>query len=235
MLSEAMFTGPVMQIERKVWTQSANTDVPDTAVIFLDAELYIERMQAPAVMRQECPQAMVVYVSNKDAAARHEDYTCNPEYAKFVTEDVLPRVLRTYPTLAPTKIVLAGLSLSGLAAADIALRYPGRVSHVICQSPSFWWESERFREQIPPPGESASAFWICVGTQETQNGVSHPPTGLHQNSTQIEACEHTRDALIDAGYTVSYRTYDGGHDPACWRDDLKLALRWAYSHQAVRE
>ncbi len=26
------------------------------------------------------------------------------------------------------------------------------------------------------------------------------------------------------GYSVSYREYDGDHDPDCWREDLSLAL-----------
>jgi enterochelin esterase-like enzyme len=228
-LQEDRFQGTTTLIDRKIWTQRANTEAPDTAVIFLDAELYIDRVHAPTMMQQEGPHALAVYVSNKDAVARHIDYTCKPTYARFIAEDVLPWVLKRHPTLNPTRIMLAGLSLSGLAAADIALRYPDRFSHVICQSPSFWWENERFRTQIPQYTQKSPAFWICVGDQETQSGVSHPPTGLRQNSTQIEACEHTRDALIEAGYTVSYRTYPRGHDPACWKDDLALALRWITS------
>ncbi len=225
MLSD-LFTGLATKTERQVWTQPANTDSPQIAVLFLDAELYIDRVQAPAVMQKECPHALAVYVSNNGAAARHVDYTCNPAYAKFIVEDVLPWVLRMHPTLDASKIVLAGLSLSGLAAADIGMRYPDRFSHVICQSPSFWWENERFRTQILPRPAKSAAFWICVGDLETQSGVSHPPTGLRQDSTQIEACEHARDALIASGYEVSYRTYPGGHDPLCWKDDLELALAW---------
>lgn len=230
MLSEAVFTGPATNIERQVWTQPANTDAPQTAVLFLDAELYIDRVQAPAVMEKECPHALAIYVSNNGAAARHVDYTCNPTYAKFIVEDVLPWVLRTHPTLEASKMVLAGLSLSGLAAADIGMRSPGRFSHVICQSPSFWWEKERFRSMIPPKPAHAPAYWICVGDLETQSGVSHPPTGLRQDATQIEACERARDVLIERGYRVAYRTYDGGHDPACWQTDLALALQWAVPH-----
>jgi enterochelin esterase-like enzyme len=30
------------------------------------------------------------------------------------------------------------------------------------------------------------------------------------------------------GYSVSYREYDGDHDPDCWREDLSLALPWAW-------
>jgi enterochelin esterase-like enzyme len=229
-LQEDSFRGTTTSIERQVWTQPANIASPQTAVLFLDAELYIDRVHAPAVMQKECPHALSVYVSNNGAAARHADYTCNPTYAQFIAEELLPWVLLQHTTLYASKIVLAGLSLSGLAAADIALRYPDRFSHVICQSPSFWWENERFRKQISPRPQKHPAFWICVGDQETQTGVSHPPTGLRQNSTQIEACEHTCEALVQAGCTVSFRTYHGGHDPACWRTDLELALPWSGPH-----
>jgi enterochelin esterase family protein len=228
-LEETTFAGPETGIERKVWTQSAATDSPQTAVLFLDAELYIDRVQAPAVMQQEWPHALAVYVSHNGAAARHVDYVCNPTYAEFIADELLPWVLQQHPTLDPAKMILAGLSLSGLAVADIGIRYPDRFTHVICQSPSFWWEQDRFVTMIPPKPDQSPAFWICVGDQETQSGISHPPSELRQESTQIEGCEHTRDALIQAGFSVSYRTYRGGHDPACWKDDLELALRWTIS------
>jgi enterochelin esterase family protein len=214
-------------VERKVWTQPAVTGSPQALILFLDAELYIERVQAPEIVQRLAPQALSVFVSNNGAAARHADYTCNPDYAQFIAEEIIPWVLQVHPTLDPAKVVLAGLSLSGLAAADIAMRDPQRFAAVICQSPSFWWENERFCTHIPRKASPALPIWLCVGDQETQRGVTHPPTGLRQDSTQIEACEHARDEFLRQGYTVHYRTYSGGHNPVCWQADLELALPWA--------
>jgi hypothetical protein len=48
----------------------------------------------------------------------------------------------------------------------------------------------------------------------------HPPSGLRQGLTQVAGCVFTAAALRAEGYGVSYREYDGGHDPDCRRDDL---------------
>jgi enterochelin esterase-like enzyme len=66
-----------------------------------------------------------------------------------------------------------------------------------------------------------------VGSQETEAGLSHPPSGLWQGLTQVAGCLGTAAALRANGYRVSYREFDGGHDPEYWCDDLSLALPWA--------
>ena len=63
-----------------------------------------------------------------------------------------------------------------------------------------------------------------MGSRETEAGLSHPPSGLRQGLTQVAGCLAAAAALRANGYGVSYREYDGGHDPAGWRDDLSLAL-----------
>jgi enterochelin esterase family protein len=127
-----------------------------------------------------------------------------------------------------TEIVLAGLSLSGLAAADVATRYPAVFRAAVCQSPSFWWQRGRFAAQLPAATPTGPEFWISVGSRETETGMSHPPSGLRQELTQLAGCELAAAALRAKGYHVSYREHDGGHDPACWRADLSLALPWAW-------
>jgi enterochelin esterase-like enzyme len=59
--------------------------------------------------------------------------------------------------------------------------------------------------------------------------VSHPPSGLRQETSQLDSCRRGAEALRAAGHTVSHRIFAGGHDPACWKKDLALALPWALS------
>jgi enterochelin esterase-like enzyme len=158
--------------------------------------------------------------------ARHRDFVCNPDYAAFLAGPVVEAIRSIYPETG--RIVLAGLSLSGLAAAHVATRYPDVFPRVICQSPSLWWERGRFGDDLPPAAKPGQEFWICVGNRETEKDVSHAPSGLRQELTQIEGCERGAAALRAKGYGVSYRQYDGGHDPAGWREDLALALPWAW-------
>ena len=229
-LPEYMIRGRAVPIDRKVWTAPAIGERPTAAVVFLDAELYVERVGAVAVVRElqrggEVPPVTSVFVSNDGAAARHEDFTCRADYATFVAQDVWRWVKERNPSVRD--LILAGLSLSGLAAAFISTRFPGRFDATICQSPSFWWDEGRFGKELGRTDCAGGRFWICVGDQETDVNVSHPPSGLFQELTQIQGCDAGCDALRRSGCEVSYRTYAGGHDPRCWREDLMLALPWA--------
>jgi len=219
--------------ERRIWSLGSTLGVPAGLLVFLDAELYLDRVGVVQVMRElekqaRIPPVLSVFISNSDPAARHFDYVCNPDYAYFVADELIPFVLAHNPTVVSERVVIIGLSLSGLAAAHAALT-TSRFRAAICQSPSFWWDEERFASSLPRADSTAAAFWVSVGTLETESGVSHPPSGLFQGTSQRDACDRGSAALRTAGYAVSHRIFDGAHDPACWRDDLVLALPWATS------
>jgi enterochelin esterase family protein len=216
---------------RSAWSLAPSTGRPTAAILFLDAELYLERVGAAAVVRgclerRAIPPAVAVFLSGGGAADRHEDFVCRPEYARFVAGDLVGSVREEHPGV--TEVVIAGLSLSGLAAAYAATRHPAVFRAAVCQSPSFWWERGRFAEELPAAAPAGPEFWISVGSRETEAGVSHPPSGLRQELTQVAGCVTAAAALRTKGYSVSYREYDGGHDTKCWRDDLSLALPWAW-------
>lgn len=219
-------------IERPVWLSVPGEEAARGAILFLDGELYRERVRAQDVVDAlvaagAIPPVRCLYVSNAGAAARHADYTCSDAYAAFIAHDVAGWFAEQDAAACAGRIVLAGLSLSGLAAAHMAIRHPAPWRSVICQSPSFWWQDESFRRQLPPAAPQHPPLWVCVGDAETSREVAHPPSGLWQGETQIDACRRTCDDLARLGYDVRYGTYAGGHDPAHWADDLRLALQWA--------
>jgi enterochelin esterase family protein len=233
-LNETDVLGDRSSLRRKVWMSSPELIAPQRAILFLDGELYIERVNAPQVVRRlqaahSLPPVLCIYVSCHGAAARHADFTCNMAYADFVAHDVIAWLTHRFPDL--NQFVLAGLSLSGLAAASLAIQFPKVFRNVICQSPSFWWKQEQFRSMLPRAQGTEPEFWISVGDRELDTNVIHPPTGLLQQATQVESCERTCDALRSLGYRASLRTFSGGHDPICWREDLMLALPWAWRTQ----
>jgi enterochelin esterase family protein len=218
---------------RRIWSVSPRLETPSALLVFLDAELYLERVLAVDAVRQLeerklVPPVASVFVSSNGPAARHADYVCDEAYARFLVEDLLPFVTQRRPTAVFERVVLIGLSLSGLAAAHATLT-TGSFRAAICQSPSLWWERERFASAVPDAGSEPAAFWISVGDGETVTGVSHPPSGLSQDTSQLDACNRGADALRAAGYPVALRVFHGGHDPVCWRDDLARALPWATS------
>jgi len=68
--------------------------------------------------------------------------------------------------------------------------------------------------------------WLSVGDEETDAGVSHPPTGLFQSISQIEGVERARAVLEEHGGDVSCHRYRGGHAFEHWRAELSDALLW---------
>jgi enterochelin esterase family protein len=217
---------------RRIWTQPSSRGPATRLLIFLDAELYLERVSAIQLVKQleeerRIPSAMAVFVSNNGAAARHSDYVCDSAYAQFLSGELLP-YLMAQCSVGFDGAVLIGLSLSGLAAAHAALT-TNRFRVAVCQSPSFWWEGERLASLLPLANGEAPRFWVSVGDLETDSGVSHPPSGLLQGTSQRDSCERGSAALRAAGYQVASRVFPGGHDATCWRDDLALALPWATS------
>jgi enterochelin esterase family protein len=221
-LHEISVSDPAGKYTRKVWRSGKADGRP--VCILLDGELYLERVGAEEAIEGlitagRLPPLDWIFVSNLDAAARHHDYTCNASYGRFIAESVLPAD-------AGGDNYICGLSLSGLAAAHIALSFPRRFTGALCQSGSFWWEDGRFADLAGQAGPSTGRFWLSVGDEETETGASHPPTGLRQEISQLESVAEAAVALRAIGCTVEHRVYHGGHDPAQWNDELPEALQW---------
>jgi enterochelin esterase family protein len=212
---------------RTIWLQPPKTGPAVRCVTLLDGELYIERVRAPAIVEKlqregDLRPTSFVYVSSFDAAARHRDFTCNDDYSSFLVHDVLPYVEQSHGRYE--QHYLGGLSLSGLAAAFAILRRPGVFAGGLCQSPSAWWNGEWLTSSIA--NSSQGRFWISVGDQEVQKDINHPPTGLYQETSQLESVRRLTEQLRQTKSTVRWHEFCGGHDPLCWASELPAALRW---------
>ena len=231
MLAEEMtINSAERDFERSAWLiEGPQRD--HSLCVLLDGELYRDNVDALAIFsmltqRGSIPPMTLVFVSHGDAAARHADYVCDPKFARFIAEDVVSRARSRVPSLSAERHLICGLSLSGLAAAHIALLYPTRFPAALCQSGSFWWEPDAFArlaQERPPVG---TRFWLSVGDEETDTGVSHPPTGLFQGISQIDGVERARAVLEEHGGDVNFQRYRGGHSFEHWQAELGDALPW---------
>ena len=215
---------------RRIWTLRPRLP-PARLLVFLDGELYLESVSAAQIVREledssRIAPTLSIFVSNNGPASRHADYVCDVDHARFLADELLPSVLARDPGISSHHVGLVGVSLSGLAAAHAAL-ITERFRVAICQSPSFWWNQEHLAASLPQANGSPTTFWVSVGDLETDCGVSHPPSGLFQATSQRDSCARVAAVLLAAGYPVSQRIFRGAHDPECWREDLALALPWA--------
>jgi len=208
--------------ERKVWLQPAETGTPEKLAVFLDGEFYVNRMDAPEVLR-EFPVS-TLYISHQSAAARHSEYTCNEMVGEWVINEVVPWAMEKLHVTEREGHLIAGLSLSGLQAACISLWCPEVFPLCLSQSGSFWWNDEWLTRSLTPV--PPARFWISVGDQETQSGLTHSPSNMRQDVSQVDACRRFHDALQKGGHESHLHVYEGGHDTNCWHAELPEALRW---------
>lgn len=213
--------------KRRVTIQRSNLPA-SVCLLFLDGELYLDRVGAPTVVdrliaSKSIPPANAVYLSYGNSESRHIDFTCNASFTRFLTEEFLTWIDHNIGRHA--HYILCGLSLSGLAAIHAASTSPNRFRAVISQSPSAWWHDEWLRRNLAT--DISTRIWLSVGNQETQENVSHPPTPLIQIASQLDSCRRLTEALEAASWDVRFSQFEGGHDPACWSQELPSALQWA--------
>ncbi|MGI0131057.1 MAG: alpha/beta hydrolase-fold protein [Thermoplasmata archaeon] len=190
-------------------------------LIAFDGVIYRSAIPTPRIVQnlvaaRKIAPTVVVLVGNAPGA-RGKELTCNPGFADFLGRELLPWMRRRYRLrMEPSKTVLAGSSLGGVAAAYTALRYPHLVGNVLAQSGAFQVGSSGSRSgpsslmhEFALAPKFAIKFYLDAGKIE---GTTFPglPVSL------LGSVRHMRDVLMAKGYSVSYAEFDGGHDYACW-------------------
>ncbi len=216
--------------ERAVWIESTSASPATGCLIFLDAELYLERVGAAAILDQlredgRLPPVDAVFLSSRDAAARHLDLTCNAAFSRTLATE-FPRWIEQTTRIGYGHYFLCGLSLSGLCAAYTVLEYSEVFAGALCQSPSAWWNDEWLAASVVGRSPGTGRFWMSVGDAERDINVTHPPTGLRQKTSQVASVRRLASVLRTAGHVIHFSEYRGGHDTRCWAEELPAALNW---------
>lgn len=228
--AELTITSTEREYARSAWIVEG-PETEHSLCVLLDGEYYRDNLQALPILealmqRGSIPPMTLVFVAHGGAAARQTDYVRDPEFARFVAEDVVSQARARVQSLSPERHLICGLSLSGLAAAHIALLYPTRFPAALCQSGSFWFEPDAFAQLARQRPPVKTRFWLSVGDEETDVNVTHPPTGIFQGISQIAGVDRARAVLEETGGDVSYHRFRGGHAFEPWRAELGDALEW---------
>lgn len=191
-------------------------DAGDGAVcLFLDGGFYRDRIGLPKALADLGLRAATL--TGGTGADRHRDFACSDLYTGFILDTVLPRIDGEVS-------LLVGVSLSGLAVAHLALSHPGVFPRIVSQSPSAWWNQEALVQRVAEAGGGTSRAWLSVGTRERQTDVRHPPTGMHQQTSQRDSVTRLAEAW---GPTATLQTFEGGHEVSGWAGELDRAVTWA--------
>jgi len=230
-LEEHVIDDPDTGFSRLVRLQRGPADKPHRLCLFLDGETYWRDMDAIPLLNEllegaKLPPMTIALVGHVSGAARHEDYTCNESYGRFIGDKVMPWLNNEVSGLDDGGHIICGCSLSGLMSVYLTLQYPQHFSGCISQSGSHWWKHEWFVAMAVSKSPINAHFWLSVGDKENQVNVNHSPTGLLQEISQIEGVETVARTLKEIGGIVHYHQFPGGHSHQCWRDELSPALQW---------
>jgi predicted alpha/beta superfamily hydrolase len=100
------------------------------------------------------------------------------EYGRFLTEEVMPFVQKTYRVRTDAKsTALAGSSFGGVITCVLGMQYPDRFGSLALVSPSVWWDDRVLLKLIARmPKKTAQRIWIDMGTKEGQRAVADATT-----------------------------------------------------------
>ncbi len=160
------------------------------------------------------------------------------DHTRFVMNELLPYLKAHYP-LSVGRHAIAGFSLGGLMALDIAWNHPELFSHAGIFSGSLWWRQKAFGEE----------YHDSDRIMHRQIAVTSYKPGLKfwfQTGTLDETCDRNHDGVIDSisdtldciaelerkGYRwnedINYLEVKGGeHNPGTWRKAMPAFLKWA--------
>jgi enterochelin esterase family protein len=177
------------------------------------------------IHRLEIPDLVVAFSDSPD---RLREYANDERHARFVTEELLPDIVKRFPILdRPQARCLMGASFGAIAAFSTACRYPNVWGRLLLQSGSFaFTDIGRHNRRGPlfdrvvefvnawrenPVAVSERVFLSC-GVYESL---------IYENRSLVP--------LLDAtGMQVKFVEARDGHNWENWRDRLREGLSWLF-------
>lgn len=224
----------ILNNERRVWIYTPadyeSSDELYGLLLVFDgpASIHSNLVPTPIILdnllhKRKILPLVAVFPASLSMETRSRELACSPAFVEYLTDELLPWVRERYRvTGEPSRTVVAGSSLGGLAAAFAGLTAPQVFGNVLSQSGAFWYNGTE-RHDI-------DAEWMLI-----RRFVEIPQLPLHF-SLEVGLLEHTRDAdmllcnrhmrdVLEAkGYGVTYREYMGRHHYICWRGSLADGL-----------
>lgn len=164
------------------------------------------------------------------------------KYAAFIDNELYPYIKKNAGVRSFKSVVIAGASLGGLSAMDIAWNNADKIDRVGVFSGSFWW---RDKDQTDISYTDAAnrillssiqqsrkrphlKYWMYAGLQEEK--ADRDKDGV------IDVVDDTKDLLkiienkkvCPSGDIVYVESLNGQHDYASWSKALPEFLLWAF-------
>lgn len=164
-------------------------------------------------------------------------------YTKYVTTELIPYLLYKFPVQPDNEChTIAGCSMGGLSAMDLAWNHPDIFKKVGVFSGSFWWRKrdslsrfysdhrDRLMHRQVRNGKKKEGlkFWFQTGTLDEQ--------GDRNKNGVIDSIDDTLDLIVELTkkeyrpfYDIQYYELEGGrHNLETWAQAMPEFLKWAF-------
>ncbi|WP_232531769.1 enterochelin esterase [Pseudomonas sp. R32] len=189
-------------------------------LVLFDAHAYTRQVPTPTILDNLIadgliPPTAALIIANPSDLSRQQELPPNPQFARFMAEELMPWARQQGLAAAAQRTVVAGSSYGGLASAYMGLKHPELFGNVLSLSGSYWWGQE---------GEEPG--WL---TREYVKAPKQPlrfylQSGLFEGPKILDTNRHLRDVLLAKGYPVEQVEYPAGHDYLQWRGSLPCGL-----------
>lgn len=155
-------------------------------------------------------------------------------WGSYVMREVLPDAIDRLP-VDPKRVAIAGVSMGGFGALDLARLHPGRFCAAGGHSPAIWLHAG---ETAPGAFDSAADFHRH-DLYAYARGRAHPygrmPIWIDRGNRDpfVPGDAALVSALRARGANVTSHIWPGAHEGAYWRAHIARYLRW-YSAQLAR-
>jgi predicted alpha/beta superfamily hydrolase len=200
----------------------------DRATSGFGQEWQIDETLTRLIAQHLLPPLIVVGIDN-GLAKRIDEYTYTADadhgggqgaaYSRFMVDEVMPFVERTYRTASgPDHTFIGGSSLGGLISLDIAWHHPGKFGGAVAMSPALRWAGEALTREVEqdPNGLAGARVWLDMGTRENYSASAE--SAADQNQKLLDAAKRLDAALTK--HRVEHRfTIDDKHpqhNEAAW-------------------
>lgn len=164
------------------------------------------------------------------------------KYSRFIVNELIPLIKKNFRVIdEPGNFSIAGFSLGGLSAFDIAWNYPLLFANAGMFSASFWWRSKNYNDGYDDStdrimhkmvrgtdSKSNQRFWFECGTADeladrNGNGVIDSIEDTLDLISELEELGFKKDR--DLKYV---EVKDGAHNEETWSEVMPGFLEWCF-------
>ncbi len=161
-------------------------------------------------------------------------------YTKFIFDELLPFIRKTYNIPSFKDKSFAGFSLGALSALDIAWNHGSEFNKIGLFSPSLWWRRKGYDDGYDDEQDRIMHLQIRKGTFHPwlrffiECGVLDEKADRNKNGV-IDSIDDALDLIVELkakGYTDEHIHYleleEGKHDVPTWALALPDFLKWGW-------